>query len=292
MAERLAGLAWASKDGALERLSFRKRTYKDPGPRHPRAPVAGGHVANSAHAQSFRLSPLRLNCMHPLQLMKPLPSGEALSRLATWFVSSAEAPDCDDRLVQRCECARELFVNAEEEAGLPEAIRKSPSVAEFLSAAFGIIHRREVRANLSLKLQVREILLEEGLREWIDFESRAGLGASFLFPRAEQCRASDAPGSDWLMLAVRWNCNDEDWRSDVFNDWRMVLSGTEHIPAKHLLTFEEELPESQQQEMVDAGVRLIMPATLAEENLSSKLREHWMTFGDFVRMVKIFRDIS
>ena len=229
--------------------------------------------------------------MHPLQLMKPLPSGEALGRLATRFVPSAAAPDCDDRLIQRCDRACELFVSAEAAAGLPDAIRKSPSAGEFLWAAFGIIHRREVRANLSLKLQVREILLEEGLREWIDFECRAGLGASFLFPRAERCRDPDVPRSDWLMLAVRWNCSDEDWRLDVFNDWRTVLSGTEHIPVKHLLTFEEELPDSQLQEMVDAGVRPIMPAAFAEGH-SSKLREHGMTFVDFVRMVKIFRDVS
>ena len=223
--------------------------------------------------------------------MKPIPSGETLGRLATRFVSSVAVPDCDQRLVQRCGRARELFADAEKAAGLPESLRKPPNVGKFLSAAFGVTHRREIRANLSLKLQVREILFEEGLREWIDFECRAGLGASFLFPRAEQCRDAGVPATDWLMLAVRWNCDDEDWRSDVFNDWRMVLSGTEHIPVKHLLTFEDKLPESQLREMADSGVRSVLPATIVEE-YPRELHKHLMTFGDFIREIKVFRDLA
>lgn len=223
--------------------------------------------------------------------MKPIPSGEALGRLAIRFVSSVAVPDCDERLVQRCSRARELFADAEKTAGLPESLRKFPGVDEFLSAAFGISHRREIRANLSLKLQVREILFEVGMRQWIDFECRAGLGASFLFPRAEQRYDSNVLTTDWLMLAVRWNCDDEDWRSDVFNDWRIVLSGTEHIPVKHLLTFEDKLSESQLCEMADSGVRSVLPAAIMER-YPSELRKHLMTFGEFIREVKVFRSLA
>ena len=79
------------------------------------------------------------------------------------------------------------------------------------------------------------------------------------------------------MLAVKTTCKDR---------WRQILAEADRIGTKHLLTLQEGISERQFQEMVDAGVQLVVPEPL-KEKFPSSVREHLQTVESFIADVRL-----
>ena len=128
---------------------------------------------------------------------------------------------------------------------------------EFVARAQTILQRRKARSGNSLELQLCEILREEGFVEGATFshqpESDPGKRPDFIFP-SENAYKNPAFAKDALrMLAVKTTCKDR---------WRQILNEADRVKTKHLLTLQEGVSINQFKEMVDANVRLVVPAGL------------------------------
>jgi hypothetical protein len=78
------------------------------------------------------------------------------------------------------------------------------------------------------------------------------------------------------MLGSKSSCKDR---------WRQVLSETERIPHKHLLTLEPGISENQTDEMRAKLLQLVLPASL--HTTYREAQRNWlMTVEDFVKLVQ------
>jgi hypothetical protein len=64
------------------------------------------------------------------------------------------------------------------------------------------------------------------------------------------------------------------------------LNEADYIPAKHLLTLQEGISESQFREMVHAGVQLVVPAGLFEK-FPKSVQPHLQTLESFIGDVRL-----
>jgi hypothetical protein len=79
------------------------------------------------------------------------------------------------------------------------------------------------------------------------------------------------------MLAVKTTCKDR---------WRQILNEADRIPNKHLLTLQEGVSESQFQEMIGAGVQLVVP-TQRVESFPAAVQPHLQTLESFIGDVRL-----
>ena len=80
-----------------------------------------------------------------------------------------------------------------------------------------------------------------------------------------------------MMLAVKTTARDR---------WRQVVTEADRIKAKHLLTVQRGVSENQFKEMVDTGVKLVVPAPLVHEYPSS-IQPHLQTLESFIADVRL-----
>ena len=83
------------------------------------------------------------------------------------------------------------------------------------------------------------------------------------------------------MLAVKTTCRDR---------WRQILNEADRIPAKHLLTLQEGISESQFNEMRGAGVQLVIPAALIDK-FPKSVQPHLQTLESFIGDVRLLRTL-
>jgi hypothetical protein len=146
--------------------------------------------------------------------------------------------------------------------------------------AQSVLQRRKSRSGRSLELQTREIFLEEGLVEGRTFahqpESDPGKRPDFLFPSEAAYKDPTFAAAHLRLLAVKTTCKDR---------WRQVINEADRIPVKHLLTLQEGVSETQFAEMKAAGVRLVIPAPLAQK-FPESVQPELTTLEDFITSVR------
>ena len=161
----------------------------------------------------------------------------------------------DARLLARRDCEFDIFKSVEHGVEMPTILAGFATLDDFLARAQTILQRRKARSGRSLELQAREIFLEEHLVEGLQFshqpESERGKRPDFLFPSQIAYRDMSVPAERLRMLAVKTTCKDR---------WRQVINEADRIGQKHLLTLQEGVSEPQFQEMLEAGVRLVVPS--------------------------------
>lgn len=185
----------------------------------------------------------------------------------------------DERLIVRRECEYELFLSVEEAVELPAIQRPFASIDEFVAKANTILQRRKARSGRSLELHTKTIFLESGLKQNIDFahgaESEPGRRPDFLFPSQSSYRDMTYPTERLRMLATKTTCKDR---------WRQVLNEANRIREKHLLTLQEGVSPSQFNEMMESGVRLVVPSSLVKCYHKS-IRKSLIDFSSFINQV-------
>jgi hypothetical protein len=235
---------------------------------------------------------VRANCwLSPAEIppawLKQFPTGEEIIRKAV-ELRSDNALNPDKRLLRRRECEFEIFRSVEEAVELPVIRAGFNTIDEFTARAQSILQRRKSRSGRSLELHAKALFVEEGLREGTQFvhqppESDPGKrGPDFLFPSGAAYADHDFPEARLRMLAVKTTCKDR---------WRQILTEADRIEKKHLLTLQEGVSERQFQEMVDAGVQLVVPEPL-KTTFPPSVQEHLQTVESFIADVRLLSGIK
>lgn len=208
------------------------------------------------------------------------PTGAEIIR-KTIELRSDSGIDPDKRLIARRECEFEIFKSIEQAFELPLIKQGFGNIEEFIARAQTILQRRKSRSGRSLELHTREIFIEEGLREGQQFshqpESESGQRPDFLFPSEADYKNSSFPENKLRMLAVKTTCKDR---------WRQVLREADRISIKHLLTLQEGVSVGQFNEMIAAGIQLVVPAPLISSYPSS-VQPHLQTLESFIGDVRL-----
>jgi hypothetical protein len=208
------------------------------------------------------------------------PSGAEIIRKAVELRSEASL-DPDRRLLRRRECEFEIFRSVEQAVELPNIVAGFTTVDGFIARAQTILQRRKARSGRSLELHTREIFIEERLVEGVQFAhqpvSEDGKTPDFLFPSVAAYRDPSFPADQLRMLAVKTTCKDR---------WRQILNEADRIPAKHLLTLQEGVSETQFAEMVNAGVQLVVPAELTGK-FPKAVQPHLQSLESFIGDVRL-----
>lgn len=208
------------------------------------------------------------------------PSGADIIRRAVELRPDASL-DPDRRLMRRRDCEFEIFRSVEQAVEMPHIAAGFATIDAFISRAQTILQRRKARSGHSLELHAREIFVEERLVEGTHFshqpESEPGRRPDFLFPSAAAYHDDSFPRERLRMLAVKTTCRDR---------WRQILNEADHIPAKHLLTLQEGVSETQFREMTQAGVQLVVPSGLFEK-FPKPVQAHLQTLESFIGDVRL-----
>lgn len=211
----------------------------------------------------------------PESWLENYPSGEEVVGKAVEMWPSAEA-GVDKRLIERRQCEYEIFQSLEEAVELPVVRLGFQDLQSFIQRANTILQRRKSRSGRSLELHVKTILEEEALEDGKHFSyqamSESGKLPDFLFPSAEAYGDPAFPSDRLRMLAVKTTCRDR---------WRQVLDEAARIPIKHLFTLQEGVSPNQYRQMRDAGIRLVVPASVRRA-YGRDLQNEILSLGDFI----------
>lgn len=218
---------------------------------------------------------LELNEIPPAWLLKFPTGAEIIEK--TIELRPGNDMDTDTRLVKRRDCEYEIFRSVEEAIELPNIEKGFNGIDEFVARAQTILQRRKSRSGRSLELHARKIFIEEGMKEDLDFshqpESEPGKKPDFLFPSAAAYKDMSFPDAGLRMLAAKTTCKDR---------WRQIINEADRIPIKHLLTLQEGVSEMQFREMSEAGVKLVVPASLVSR-FPKVVQPELKTFGSFLK---------
>jgi len=216
----------------------------------------------------------------PPEWLHKFPTGDEIVRKSVELRPlTKDSPDT--RLVKRCECEFELFRSIEQAFELPRICTGFSSVAEFIPHAQRILQRRKSRAGRSLELHVRQIFMEVGLHEDLDFSyqptSEGDKKPDFLFPSQAAYQNSVFPEKKLRMLAVKTTCRDR---------WRQITNEADRIAQKHLLTLQEGVSVPQFKEMTEAGIQLVIPDKLRGK-FPKEVQPHLQTLESFIGDVRL-----
>lgn len=195
--------------------------------------------------------------------------------------------DADCRLLERRKREYKIFRAVEEAIEFPriqEQLSAADSIDTVLTIAQPMLQRRKSRSGRSLELHVRQIFLEEDLRENLNFSYQAKTEhdhqPDFLFPSADAYGDVDYPASSLRMLAVKTTCKDR---------WRQILNEADRIEQKHLLTLQEGISVNQFREMEREGIRLVVPSPLISK-FPDDIRGNIMSLAHFIDEIRDLRN--
>lgn len=163
--------------------------------------------------------------------------------------------DPDEALMMWVNQEERLFRMMEREI-LGERLRQgflkdgTPDVDSFISVSLSVQNRRKSRAGYALENHLEAILIEHRIAYSREQETENRSKPDFLFPGIDNYRDGAFEESKLTMLGVKSSCKDR---------WRQVLSESQRIKNKHLLTLEPGISENQTNEMAANYLNLVVP---------------------------------
>lgn len=219
----------------------------------------------------------------PEEWIHTFPSGsEIIQYAASYFAKDSADPD--EQLIDRRRVEYDIFLLVEE-AHVLDIIQKGfGSVDEFIALANSVSNRRKSRAGKSLELHLEQLFLEHGLSIFATQATTEGnKKPDFLFPSVEAYKDVAFPDDRLRMLAVKTTCKDR---------WRQILNEADRIKTIHLFTLQEGVSIDQFREMQEAGVRLVVPASL-HKKYPEAIRGELMSLGAFIaELIELYTDRS
>lgn len=212
----------------------------------------------------------------PVEWSSRFPDGETIIDYVIGRLSVA-GTDPDGRLVARRTCEYAVF-RAVEEMHILDAVRKGfDSVDEFINLANAVSNRRKSRSGRSLELHLARVFREEGLEKFgTQCVTEERKMPDFLFPSCDKYHDRSFPDKCLRMLAVKTTCKDR---------WRQILNEAHRIKDPFLFTLQEGVSENQHREMEQAGVTLVVPASL-HGKYPEKVRPRLLTLEGFIQSTK------
>lgn len=189
--------------------------------------------------------------------------------------------DVDVRLIRRRKCEFEIFRSVEQSAWLPKIKNGFEDIDSFLKMANTILQSRKSRSGKSLEYHTKSIFEEEGFVRGRHYEHNpvveGGKRPDFLFPTVNAYENKSFPEDNLRILAVKTTCKDR---------WRQILNEADRVSTKHLLTLQEGVSEGQYREMAEAGVCLVVPASL-QNSYPKSVKPHLVTLESFIGDLRI-----
>lgn len=266
--------AWVCQTAAEEEIIEEKLGAVEP----------GQSVVWSARPEISTPTPARSTCWLaeeelPETWLTTFPSGKEIVKkcieLREWSGLSI-----DQKLIARRNCEFELFKSVEHVFELRNIENGFESIDAFVRRAQTILQRRKSRSGKSLELHTCEILIEEGLRENVDFqyqpESENGERPDFLFPSGAAYRNADFPKEKLRMLGIKTTLKDR---------WAQVLKEANRVEKKHLLTLQEGLSLNQFNNIKEANISLVVPEPLIS-SYHNDIQPQLITLENFIREVQ------
>jgi hypothetical protein len=215
----------------------------------------------------------------PAAWLDSFPSGEQIIEKALQLRSRSYR-SVDERLEARRQCEFEIFKSVEKVFWQPR-LNRSFDLDSFISLAQSILQSRKSRAGNSLELHARQILIEEAFRPNIDFQHRPvtehGKKPDFIFPSQAAYHDPSFPAEKLRMLAAKTTCKDR---------WRQVLDEANRIQSKHLLTLQEGVSETQFRQMVQSGLKLVVPKRL-HDKYPEAIRSEILSLEAFLTEIRL-----
>jgi hypothetical protein len=149
-------------------------------------------------------------------------------------------------------------------------------VDEFMSYSLSVQNRRKARAGNALENHLEAIFVGLGINYSRTKVTERTSRPDFIFPDIDYYRDPSYPAELLTMLAAKSTCKDR---------WRQIIPEADRVARKHLLTLEPAISENQTTEMRDAGVSLVVPASL--HGTYQQSQTSWlMSLHQFVEVVK------
>lgn len=146
----------------------------------------------------------------------------------------------------------------------------------FLSFSLSVQNRRKSRAGYALGNHIDALLQANGQRYKREATTEKRNGPDFLFPGEAEYHDPAYAAAKLTMLGAKTTCKDR---------WRQVLTEANRISAKHLLTLEPGISETQTAEMQREKLQLVIPKQLHESYKPAQ--QSWLmdvaSFLDLVR---------
>jgi EcoRII C terminal len=211
----------------------------------------------------------------PRAWRKQFPHGQELTDEAAKRAGSNT--QVDRRLVTRYRCEFSLFKVVEEAHTLPLVRDGFKNVDQFLAVAQATAQRRKARAGRALELQLKKIFDEEHVQYSFHAPTEMGRIPDFVFPSIARYDAAPKAGSkDLRILAVKTTLKDR---------WRQVLDEAAKVPQKHLLTIAEGVSINQYKQMVEGGIKLVIPAE-NHRKFPKEIRPDLLKLAGFIQLLK------
>jgi hypothetical protein len=192
---------------------------------------------------------------------KGLPPTRRFSAFARELEKNADPfADPDATLMAWMDLEERLFLTYERHL-LGERLRQGfyqdgvADVDAFISYSLQVQNRRKSRAGYALGHHVEALLEAHRIPHKREATTEKRNGPDFLFPQEEAYHDPQWPAERLLMLAVKTSCKDR---------WRQVLAEADRIAAKHLLTLEPGISQTQTDEMRKERLQLVLPRAIHE----------------------------
>jgi hypothetical protein len=202
------------------------------------------------------------------------PVVDALVRRSALLEPLASQP-ADTRLLRRHERFVDLFRQSEQDTYAPAARKGFADITSLLETAERINAARKARGDDGLALQLRQLLIEEGLSEGLSFSFRPDFDADrapdFVFPAVANGRLTK--GARLLLV-----------EPTVRDRWKAAVEET-GASGMHVLTLQRGASAAQFADMSAAGITLVVPSRL-HDTYPSGIRAELMTLESFIAEVR------
>ena len=195
---------------------------------------------------------------------------------ANQYTEKKIADDADHIILKWTDAEYQLFRVLEEKIYHPVFSRPFENCQDLVEFANTILNRRKSRAGKSLEHHLAEIFTASHLRFEEQVVTENNKKPDFIFPDGASYHEILFPADKLTMLGAKTTCKDR---------WRQILNEADRIPVKHLCTLQQGISPQQMNEMMEAGVKLVVPEPYITAYPKEYRNEIW-SLAEFIGFVQ------
>jgi hypothetical protein len=213
---------------------------------------------------------------------KGFPSTAVFSAFARGMLADVSPLDDPDSTLTAWMDREEVLFRTLERHLVADRISKGfgRNVDSFIEFSLSIQNRRKSRAGFALENHLEQILRAHRLRYARGALTEGRSRPDFLFPGKREYHDTAFPTDRLRMLGAKSSCKER---------WTQVLREADRIKAKHLLTLEPGISESQTAEMQRSQLQLVLPRSI-HATYSPRQRDWLMDVSGFISSIKSIQD--